>query len=138
DSATAFDALDIIDASDPTAAEYIDGKYFEAASKMGKAYKFYKEAADQLGDIKAVVVVTVNDFTERVRKKKLKKLTEKLTKLGCYVTHREDAGSSDLRAVNDATSWLLNPEKPDTATVPMLDGIFIPTNRFDAFSKDLE
>lgn len=138
DAATAFDALDIIDASDPTTAEYFDAKYFDVAASMGKTYKFYQEATEQLGEISAVIVVSINDFAERARKKKLKKLSSKLATLGCYVTQEEDALNSDLRAVNAVTYWMLNPEKQDFSTAPMLDGVYIPTNRFDSFKKELE
>lgn len=138
DEATAFDALDIIDQSDPTSAEYIDAKYFEVAASMGKTFKFYQEATEQLGEIASVIVVTINDFAERARKKKLKKLTTKLATLGCFVASEEDALNSDLRAVNAVTYWMLNPEKQDFSTAPMMDGMYIPTNHFDAFKKDLE
>lgn len=138
DKAAALDALDVIDSCDPSAVEYIDSKYFEAAAQAGKNFRFYEDATEQLGELAAVVVVTINDFAERARKKKIKKLLSKLKPLPTFAVAEEDLYSSDLRALTAVTYWLLNPEKQDFSTPPMLDGFYIPTNRFEVFSSQLD
>ncbi|MES2875887.1 MAG: FAD-binding oxidoreductase [Patescibacteria group bacterium] len=136
--AGARDALDIIDGIDPTAVEYIDGKYFEAARMAGKSYKFYDDAKEQFGDVAAVVVVTINDFNERARQKKLKRLQTQLKPLGAHVVADADYINSDLRALASVTYWLLNPEKTDISSPPILDGMFVPLERFDVFADELD
>lgn len=136
--AGARDALDAIDDIDPTAVEYIDSKYFEAAALAGKTYRFYDEAKEQFGSVAAVLVVTINDFNERARQKKMKKLISKLTPLGAHVVADKDYMNSDLRSLASVTYWLLNPEKPDISSPPVLDGIFIPLERFDVFADELD
>lgn len=135
---SARDALDTIDDIDPTAVEYIDASFFDAASLAGKTFAFYEEAKEQFGGVVAVVVVTLNDFNERARHKKMKKLLDKLKPFGAHVVAEKDVIHSDLRAVTSVTSWLLNPEKKDFSAPPILDGMYIPMDRFDVFANDLE
>ena len=134
----ARDALDIIDEVDPSAVEYIDSKYFDAASMAGKTYRFYEEAKEQFGSVAAVVTVTLNDFNERARSKKMKKLLSKLKPLGAHLVSESDYINSDLRALNSVTYWLLNPEKPEFSAPPVLDGMYVPMQRFDVFASDLD
>lgn len=134
----ALDALDVIDSCDPSAVEYIDAKYFEAAAQAGKNFRFYEDATEQLGELAVVVVVTINDFAERMRKKKIKKLLSKLKPLEAFAVAEEDVFNSDLRAVTAVTYWLLNPDKQDVSAPPALDGVYVPTNRFEAFSTKLD
>lgn len=134
----ARDALDDIEASDPAAVEYIDNKYFEAATEAGKTFRFYEDAVEQLGEVAAVVTITINDFNERSRKKKLKKLTTRLNALDAYVVSDDDFTNSDLRAVASVTYWLLNPEKEDFSSPPILDGMYVPMDRFEVFAEGLE
>lgn len=136
--ASARDALDVIDDTDPSAVEYIDGKYFEAASMAGKSYRFYEEAKEQFGDVAAVVVITINDFNERTRQKKMKKLLTKLKPLGAHVVADSDFMNSDLRAIGSVTYWLLNPEKAELSSPPVLDGMYVPMQRFDVFADELD
>jgi FAD/FMN-containing dehydrogenase len=136
--ASARDALDVIDEIDPTAVEYVDGNYFEAANMAGKSYRFYDEAKEQFGSVQAVVVVTINDFNERARQKKMKKLLTRLKPLGAHVVADSDFLNSDLRSINSVTYWLLNPEKAEMSSPPVLDGMYVPLQRFDVFCEDLD
>jgi FAD/FMN-containing dehydrogenase len=136
--ANARDALDDIDDIDPSAVEYIDGKYFEAAKMAGKSYSFYDEAKEQFTAVQAVIVVTINDFNERARTKKMKRLLAKLKPHGAHLVSESDYNNSDLRALGSATYWLLNPEKPEFSSPPVLDGMYVPLDRFDVFTKELD
>ncbi|MBC7512534.1 FAD-binding oxidoreductase [Candidatus Saccharibacteria bacterium] len=135
---SARDALDVIDDIDPSSVEYVDGKYFEAARMAGKTYQFYDEAKEQFGSVAAVVIVTINDFNERTRHKKTKRLLAKLKPHGAHVVSDNDFLNSDLRSLGSITYWLLNPENSDLASPPVLDGMFIPLERFDVFADDLD
>lgn len=136
--AHARDALDTIEDVDPTTVEYIDASYFEAAALAGKTYRFYEEAKEQFGSVAAVVTISINDFNERARQKKLKKLLSKLKPLGAHVVADKDFMNSDLRSISSVTYWLLNPEKADMTSPPVLDGMFVPLERFDVFADELE
>lgn len=136
--AGAHDALDIIDGLDPSAVEYIDGKYFESAIMAGKTYQFYETAKEQFGDIAAVVIVTLNDFNERARAKKTKKLVSQLKPLGAHLIVDKDFVNSDLRGLGSVTYWLLNPEKAELSSPPVLDGMFVPLERFGVFADELD
>ena len=134
----ARDALDVIDDIDPSAVEYIDAKYFEAAALAGKTYGFYDEAKAQFESVAAVLVVTLNDFNERSRSKKMKRLVAKLKPLGAHIVAENDYMNSDLRALNSVTYWLLNPEKSEFSSPPVLDGMYVPIDRFEVFATDLD
>jgi len=136
--AGAQDALDVINDIDPSAVEYVDGKYFEAAKLAGKTFRFYDEAKEQFGDVAAVVVVTLNDFNERARGRKMKKLLSRLKPLGAHVVADDDFMNSDLRALSSVTYWMLNPEKPDFSSPPILDGMYVPMERFAVFADGLD
>lgn len=134
----ARDAIDEIDDIDPSAVEYIDAKYFEAAALAGKTFRFYDEAKEKFGAVAAVIVVTLNDFNERNRHRKMKRLESKLKPLEAHIVADQDFQNSDLRSLNSVTYWLLNPEKDDFSSPPILDGMFIPMDRFDVFNDELE
>src|SRR3546814_16087533 len=91
-SAGARDALDTVADLDPTAVEYVDSRYFEAAGLAGKTFRFYDEAKEQFGSAEAVLVVTLNDFNERSRTPKMKKLQSTLTLPRAHV-ERKNHGS---------------------------------------------
>lgn len=138
DRGSARDALDIIDDIDPTAVEYIDAKYFEAAALAGKTFRFYDDAKEQFGAVAAVIIVMINDFNERARVRKMKKLESRLAGLNALVVGDADFQNSDLRALSSVTYWLLNPEKDDFSSPPLLDGMFVPMDRFDVFADALD
>jgi FAD/FMN-containing dehydrogenase len=138
DRSGAHDALDDIESIDPTTVEYIDSNYFESAAMAGKNFRFYEDAKEQFGTVDAVVVIALNDFNQRQRQKKLKRLLAKLKNHSAHVVADADFNNSDLRSISSATYWLLNPEKPDLSAPPVLDGMFVPLERFDGFAKDLD
>lgn len=138
DRGAARDALDIIDDIDPSAVEYVDAKYFEAAALAGKTFQFYDEAKEKFGSVAAVVIVTINDFNERARVRKMKKLVSRLKPVEALVVGDSDYLNSDLRALSSVTYWLLNPEKDDFSSPPILDGMFVPMDRFDVFADALD
>lgn len=136
-SADARDALDVVEDVEPAAVEYVDSKYFEAAALAGKTFRFYDEAVEELGEVSAVIIITVNDFNERARKKKMRKLQNQLKALNAFLVGDDNFLNSDLRAVGSVTYWLLNPDKDDFSSPPILDGMYVPMDRFDVFVEGL-
>jgi len=82
--------------------------------------------------------MTIIDFNERVRAKKMKRLLGQLKPLGAHVVADSDYINSDLRSISSVTYWLLNPEKPDLSSPPVLDGMFVPLEQFDVFTTELD
>lgn len=137
-TAQAHDAVDIMEDIDVTTVEYVDASFLEAAAKAGKTFGFYDEANEAVGTVAATLIVTINDFSDRVRAKKLKKLLSRLKPLAPHLTITEDLANSDLRALGSVTYWALNPDQGEFSAPPMLDGLYVPTERFEDFSRNLE
>lgn len=135
--AQAHDAVDVIEGVQPSWVEYIDGAFFDAATQAGKNFGFYEEASTDLGSIAASIIVTINDFSERARIKKIKKLRQLLKPFAPHITSTTDLANSDLRSVASITYWVLNPENSDISAPPILDGVYVSLDRFDDFSAGL-
>ncbi|HRJ06321.1 MAG TPA: FAD-binding oxidoreductase [Candidatus Saccharibacteria bacterium] len=138
EAAHARDAVDKLEEAQPSAIEYIDNTYFEAAMKAGKVFPFYEQASEQLGKVAAVIVVTVNDFNERHRSRKVKKIRSLLKPMDAEVVSTDDLINDDLRALLSVTYWALNPDNTEFSMPPLLDGVYVPIERFDEFSRNLE
>jgi FAD/FMN-containing dehydrogenase len=136
-TAEAHDAIDIADELDVTRVEYVDAGYLAAAQSAGKTFTFIEEATAEIGTIAATLIVTLNDFNERNRSKKLKKLLSRLKPLAPHVVTTNDVLNSDLRSLESITYWALNPDEADLAAPPLLDGVYVPTERFEDFSRNL-
>lgn len=136
-TAQAHDAIDLIDELDVSWLEYVDATYLEAAARSGKTFGFFEEATQELTSVAATLIVTINDFSDRQRAKKLKKLLSRLKPLSPHVVHTNDLANSDLRSLGSITYWALNPDKADVAAPPLLDGLYVPTERFEDFSRNL-
>ncbi len=68
----------------------------------------------------------------------MKRLVARLKPLGAHVVADSDYMNSDLRALGSVTYWLLNPEQADISSPPILDGMFVPLERFDVFADELD
>lgn len=133
----AHDAIDIADELDVNWVEYVDAAYLEAAARSGKTFGFFDEANEAIGNVAATLVITINDFSERARAKKLKKLLGRLKPLAPHIIHTNDLVNSDLRSLGSLTYWALNPEQADLSAPPLLDGLYVPMERFEDFSRNL-
>ncbi len=134
----AHDAIDILDELDVTWVEYVDTAYLEAAAKAGKTFGFFDEAKESLGTVAATLIVTINDFNERARAKKMKKVLARFKPLAPHIVSTTDLINSDLRALGSVTYWALNPDQGELSAPPLLDGLYVPTARFEDFSRTLD
>lgn len=75
-SNTARDALDELCSMTPAFVEYFDAELFETAAKCGRQYEFYKRALDEIKAPASVVIVGFDEFSDRVRAKRLKKVVK--------------------------------------------------------------
>lgn len=129
----AHDAIDAAERVGPSGLEYIDGLYFEKAKKFGKEFGFYEDASKE-GTVAAVLVASFNDFSERARSHKVKRLAKILSELGGVVDYAKDETASELHSLRSVTSYSLLHATSKESTPPVIDGVFVPIDRFEDFA----
>lgn len=132
------DGIDQLRELKPTLLELLDGRLFDLAGKKGKRYPLYDEARGN-GDVAAVVVFEFDNSSNRQKKrigKKIAKLFEK-NEDALSVIERDGVKADELRALREVTALTLTPEKGHESTPPLLDGAYIPPERFEDFMKAL-
>jgi len=130
-SEAARDALDQLRTLEPAFLDYYDGDYFTLASEQGKVYDFYKNLTSTL---QAVVIVGFDDFNERARHKKLKKIVKTFAKTETYVEVADGNEAVDLLAIRQVTSYALMPASTEASAPSLFDGAYVPKSRFEEFS----
>ena len=130
------DGLDQLRLLNPTMLELIDGKLFEEAEARGKKYPLYAEARGQ-GDVAAIVLFEFDNHSSRVKKnigKKIAKLFEKNEDV-LSVIEKDADKVAEIRNMRDVTSLFMIPEKSATSAPPLLDGSYVPPERYEDFTK---
>lgn len=130
----ARDALDSLKALQPAYLEYFDNALFTIAAAQGKTYPFYVAAT---GPVAAVVLVGFDDFNDRANARKLKKATKALAGETTTVVTAINDEADELIAVRDVVSYLLAPSEKDLYAPALFDGIYLPGERFEDFSKSV-
>lgn len=125
---TARDTLDKLRRFEPSLLNYYDGEIFQQAYSQGKKYDFYDD------DISAVVVMMFDDFSERARSRKLKKVVKLLSTLDAVCDVAEDEEAEALLSVCNVTAYSLAPTGKGVSAPPLVDGAYIPSERFEEFS----
>jgi FAD/FMN-containing dehydrogenase len=129
----ARDALDGLYALEPAFLEYYDGALFDVAATNGKMYDFYKTVA-AAGTGNAVVLIGFDDFNERARARKLKKVTKQFQNSEIEIVAANGEDAEELMAIREVTAYSLRPETKGFSAPPILDGAYIPAARFEDFS----
>ncbi len=132
----ARDGLDVLRQLRLTSLEVLDGRLFEAAIAEGKRYPFYTEARGE-GDVAAVVVFEADDHSGRAKKhiaKKVAKLFDGDDSVTVAI-EKTSEGVEALRALRAVTAVTTGAHKADISTPPILDGAYIPPERFEDFAK---
>jgi FAD/FMN-containing dehydrogenase len=128
----ARDALDYMQRLSPSALDYFEAAIFEEADKRGKKYDFCNSV---LGTDGAVIIVVFDDFSERLRRRKTKKLQKELLKVGAQIANADGEVANELLAVREVTNFIINPAGASESAPPLFDGVYVPANRFEDFSK---
>lgn len=128
----ARDVLDKLAELTPATLEYFDGKLFTEAAKQGKKYDFYQNITYPLD---AVVLVGFDDFSERGRQHKVKKVSKIIDAIDAQMTVAEGDMAAQLAAVREVTAYTLAPAGKDTSAPPIVDGAYIPKERFEDFQN---
>lgn len=132
----AHDAVDGLLKLTPSFMEIFDGELFSDASKKGKSYSFYTDAA-QHGTTGAVLIFGFDDFSGRARSKKLKKALKFLRSTNAHVTSAENDAAQALLAAREVTSYAISSDG-EWSSPPLLDGAHIPLNRLDDFLSGVQ
>ena len=132
----AHDAIDVLRSTNPGFLEYYDGSLFAKALEQGKTYAW-------LGDSKKVAAVTVigfDDFSEKSRERKLKKVLKSLEKMKCAsVTNLKSEETLQLQALLDIVNYTALPtDQGDLFGSELISNFYIPPVSFSEFTRELK
>lgn len=134
----ARDAVDLLAQFDPAVLELIDGALFEEATNRGKKYSFYSDAK-QGGSVGAVIVLMLDDASDRAQKKKLKRAMKLLEPTGAFIrSANQPTERLELMALRDVSFVGMHYETGELSGPPLLDGAYVPRDRFEKFMREVE
>lgn len=131
----ARDALDQLLALDPAFAEYYSGELFTIAAGRGKQYDLLKSIGDTAS---AVILIGFDDFSERARLKKLKKVNKLFDNDDVAVASADGEEAIPILALREVTTFVNVPDGKELSAPPLVDGAYVPRERFEEFSSSLE
>ncbi|QQS22254.1 FAD-binding oxidoreductase [Candidatus Saccharibacteria bacterium] len=138
-SNTARDALDELCSMTPAFVEYFDAELFETAAKCGRQYEFYKRALDEIKAPASVVIVGFDEFSDRVRAKRLKKVVKTFAKYEDVVFSTADGDEAqDMLAALDVTYYTALPGEQSEGAPGIFTGFHVPTERLEDFAKSVD
>lgn len=130
---SARDALDALTGFDPAMLEYYDGELFAEADKQGARYSVYSNT-----DHRAVIVMVFEDFNDHAVARRLKKVTKYLAQTDADVTTSETVSEDELLVIRDVMNYVLVPATKGISAPPILDGVYIPSNRREEFIDKID
>jgi FAD/FMN-containing dehydrogenase len=131
---SARDMLDSMAALEPCVLEYFDAQLFVEAEKQGKTYPFYNSSSSAF---EAGVMIGFDDFSDRARQHKLKKLSKMVEGVDAQLTVEGTDDAGQLFSARQVTSYLLSPVGKDVSAPPIFDGAYVPNERFEEFQTAL-
>lgn len=132
DKEVSRDILDRLTDLAPSVLEYFDGVLFTEAEKQGKKYPFYNAAS---GQFDAGILIGFDEFSDRARQHKVKKLTKILHGIDAQITIEDGDNADQLFAVREVTAFMLSPAGKDESAPPIVDGAYVPNERFEEFQN---
>lgn len=134
----ARDAIDEMKMLEPSILEVIDAKLFEDALARGKKYVFYNDAIDQ-GKVGAIILFSFDELSERARRKKEKKVVKLFAERATYLMIASDADeASSLLLLREVSGLVLSPADEGASVPPLVDGAYVPSERFEDFETAVE
>jgi FAD/FMN-containing dehydrogenase len=130
DKEVARDILDKLADLSPAVLEYFDGVLFSEAEKQGRKYPFYTAAS---GKFDAGVLIGFDDFSERARQHKVKRLTKLINGIDAQLTVEDGEAADLLFAAREVTAHMIAPAGKDVSAPPIADGVYVPNERFEEF-----
>ncbi|NCU37481.1 FAD-binding oxidoreductase [Candidatus Saccharibacteria bacterium] len=133
DSNVARDALDDLCKMSPAFVEYFDASLFDTAAAHGHSYEFY-ETANQSQKAEAVVIVGFDEFNDRQRNKRLKKVERMFIKTeGIAVVAADGSAAEDILSALDIVQYTAIPDHAQQSSPAILNGFHVPTERLEEF-----
>lgn len=129
----ARDVADILRQFDPASLLMIDNEYFVAARTRGKKFVFSDDDKDDV----AVVYVSFDDFSDKARDRKLKKVLKALAKRDTLMYSTQDHRLDELEAIRDVEQAIETPLRADESYVAICDGAHIPAERLREFMAEV-
>lgn len=132
---TARDASAAIAKLEPAFADYFDAELFVRAANYGRKYPWFDKASFGSG---AVVVVGFDDFNDRSRRKKVKKLVKMFDGVSARVETASGEEAEGLLATRQVASSAYQSASSDQAWPPLVDDFYVPEQRFEEFTGALQ
>ena len=126
----ARDALDKLRTMNPASLDYYDGELFEVAAAQGKSYPLCQSLDAQVG---ALIAMSFDDFNEKVRARRIKKVRKLLTGVECRIDSADGAAAKELLTVREVTAYALSPAEKDMTAPALFDGAYVPRMRYEDF-----
>jgi FAD/FMN-containing dehydrogenase len=131
----ARDGLDKLRQLEPAFLDYYDGSLFTLAEARGRKYEFMRGGE---GTTSAVILVGFDEFSERTRTKKLKKIHKEFKNVvDCAVESADGEDATTLLAIREVTTFANLPDGKELSSPPLIDGAYIPSERFEEFTVAL-
>lgn len=133
--AAATNARDVLEQTaklGPAKVEYFAKPFIQKAQESGKVYGFL--AGNSENDTEVLLVVTFTEGSERHQAKKAKKLCKLYEQAGAVTSVIDANGRADIESLA-----ILSMQSTDkgSASVPSVDGVYVPLERFEAFLEGL-
>jgi len=128
--ASARDVADRIIDLDPAALTIYDGALYRRATAHGTRFTLLGDV-EQIG---AVVYVRFNDFSDRARGHKLKKLRKMLKNSTVGIISSDEHPADDFIEVRSVSSYQLLSEK-EGSDLPIINGAYVPEDRREEFEQ---
>ncbi len=131
----ARDSLEQLTKFDPALLDYFGSELFSIAAAQGRKYE---AIGDALSDKSAVIVIGFDDFSERARQKKIKKIEKIFDVDGVRVTTADGDDALAILAIREVTSFTNVPIHKDVSAPPVIDGAYVPRARFEDFARAIQ
>ena len=129
------DMFDEVRKLSPHRALVLDGKIISMATSHGYSHNLIKQARESHRQIAGILLCSFADFSERARKRKVKKCAKIANSLNATaVVSSVDKEEVDAILALDGVIYnALNSGDADLVAPPLFDGVYVPHNRFEEF-----
>lgn len=129
------DMLDEVRKLEPDYAEVFDGTLIKLAMARGKRHSFVTQALETEKALAGVVLCRFGDFSERTRKRKLKKIAKIAKKFNAtaVTTGITPDEQEELMALEGYVHAALQADTSDIVAPSLFGGVYVPEGRFEEF-----
>lgn len=133
-SELAGDIVDRLLELQPAVLETYDGELFRRANAEGAQFSLLG-STESLG---TVIYIRFNDFSDRARAGKLKKMQKLLSKLGVGMIDSTNRQKEEFDAITGVAESLRLIATDDDVALPLIDGSYVPSERREEFRVALD